>query len=62
MPDRGPLGTLLRLLRRLVGAGYEPSRHYMRGPGPATRARLDREAGDGGARPGPVSRRRRRPR
>jgi hypothetical protein len=32
-------------LRRVLGAGrYRPERHYMRGPGPKTRAKL---GGDG---------------
>ena len=40
-------GRFARFLRRLAGLAlrrYEPARHYMRGPGPATRTRLSREA------------------
>jgi len=33
------LGSLWRGLMRDLFAGYRPERHYMRGPGPACRAR-----------------------
>jgi hypothetical protein len=38
------LSTLVRLLASLADRRYDPGRHYMRGPGPATRARQDRES------------------
>jgi hypothetical protein len=39
MLSRHLVTHLKRMLGRLFGPRYEPSRHYMRGPGPATRAR-----------------------
>ncbi len=40
MPDkRATLAELFRgLLKRLGFDGYDPARHYMRGPGPKSRA------------------------
>jgi hypothetical protein len=36
-----PLARWMRhLRRRLTGDGYHPEAHYMRGPGPKTRAKL----------------------
>jgi hypothetical protein len=33
------LTSLWRRLTRLLGSGYRPEQHYMRGPGPKSRAR-----------------------
>jgi hypothetical protein len=51
MPDKpASLADLFRtLLKRLGFDGYDPARHYMRGPGPKSKAleRSDEQSGDG---------------
>jgi hypothetical protein len=39
------LTSLWRRLTRLLGTGYRPERHYMRGPGPKWRARNSQRFG-----------------
>jgi hypothetical protein len=40
------LTDLMRALRTLVGGGYHPEQHYMRGPGPAWHAKHDHTDAD----------------
>jgi hypothetical protein len=37
----------VRAIRTWLSDPYEPARHYMRGTGPKSLARLDRQAGSG---------------
>jgi hypothetical protein len=39
--------TLLVRVASLLGAGYRPELHYMRGPGPASRRKNSGGGGDG---------------
>lgn len=51
MPDKRPTlsGVFRDLLKRLGFDGYDPARHYMRGPGPKSKAlqRSEEQPGDG---------------
>jgi len=49
-PEKASLGfggRLVKAIRDLIKRDrYEPARHYMRGPGPASSQRSDRDEGD----------------